>query len=262
MVHDFAVTERYLVFLLPPYLFDTERLQAGATFFDSYVWRPELGLRVLVFDKADLTAAPRRFELPAGFVFHLGNACEEGGVIRLDCMRAPDAVGVREGFLNLMCGGGDVWDGAQPMWVELDLAGGVAGGRARQTVLPLIAEFPRIDPRHVGRRYDSVFMLVRSAAAAHPLRDSVARVDLGRQTVQRYHYGATVIADEHVFVPRPGGAEGQGWLLGSALDTSRGRTLFSVFDAEHLADGPLAQGEMARTLPAGLHGTFVPSSAT
>jgi carotenoid cleavage dioxygenase len=43
---------------------------------------------------------------------------------------------------------------------------------------------------------------------------------------------------------------------------ARRRTLFSVFDAQHLADGPLAQGAMARTMPTGLHGIFIPGRVT
>jgi carotenoid cleavage dioxygenase len=261
MVHDFAITERYLVFLLTPFVWEPERARAGATFLDIQAWRPELGLRALVIDKGDLAAAPRWFELPAGFVFHLGSACEDRGVIRLDCARAADASVVHAGFMDLMCGrhaAAAVDASAQPMLVELDLMRGRAG-RARQTLLPLVAEFPRVDPRTIGRRYGTVFMLARSAPAAvpRPLLDSVARVDLERGRIERYDYGPAVIAEEHVFVPRAGGAEGQGWLVGSALDLARRRTLLSVFDAERLADGPLAQGEMSRTLPVGLHGTFV-----
>lgn len=260
MVHDFAVTERHLVFLLPPFIFDSERSRAGQTFLASHVWRPALGLRVMVLDKADLQAAPRWFELPPGFIFHIGNACEDRGVIRLDCMRSPDALVVSKGLLDVMCGRySKGWETSQPMLVELD----IASGRARQTVLPMVAEFPQVDPRHVGRAYSALFMLARDAATVdRPLLDTVARLDLSSGRIERYHYGHSVIAEEHVFVPRPGGAEGVGWLVGTALDLARRRTLFSVFDAQHLADGPIAQGAMARTMPTGLHGIFIPGRVT
>ena len=253
MVHDFAVTERHLVFLLPPLVFDAERLQAGATFLDAHVWRPELGLRVLVIEKARLDV-PRWFELPPGFVFHIGNACEEGGVIRLDCMRSPGAWQVQQGFLDTMCGEHRPQQQTQLMLVELDLA----SGRARQAVLAPVAEFPRVDPRFIGRRYSQLFAAARSSATMSPGFDAVMRVDLPSGRIDRYDYGVGMLVEEHVFVPRPGGAEGQGWLIGSALDPKRRRMLFSIFDASRLSAGPLAQGEMARTLPLGLHGNFVP----
>jgi hypothetical protein len=53
MVHDFAVTERHLAFLLPPLHFRLHRLMAGASILGSYRWEPRHGLRALVIDKTD-----------------------------------------------------------------------------------------------------------------------------------------------------------------------------------------------------------------
>ena len=72
-------------------------------------------------------------------------------------------------------------------------------------------------------------------------------MDSGRQDA--YRYGADVMVEEHLFVPRAGTlGEGEGWVIGTALDLKRQQMLWSVFDAKSLASGPLAQG---------LHGTFM-----
>ena len=260
MVHDFAVTERHLVFLLPPLVFELERAAAGQTFLDSHVWKPELGLRVMVLDKNRLDQ-PQWFELPAGFVFHSGNAWEDAaGVIRMDCMRAPDAHHATSGLKDLMQGRYDraSVDGlARLTLLEID----TRSGRARQTVLPQIAEFPRVDPRVVGRRYRQLFTTLRQNPGDRPGYDAVMRFDVASGRIDRYRYGADVMVEEHVFVPRPNGrgGEGDGWLLGSALDLKKRQMLFSVFDAQHLADGPIAQGTLARVMPLALHGIFVPA---
>ena len=87
-VHDFAVTARHLVFLLPPLRFSFDKFRAGTTFNESHEWIADAPLRVLNVEKADLHAL-RLFELPSGFVFHLGNACEDkGGSIRFDYVHA------------------------------------------------------------------------------------------------------------------------------------------------------------------------------
>ncbi len=255
MVHDFAVTQNHLVFLLPPLVFEGGRMQQGSSFLQAHVWRPELGLRVLVLPKAQLDA-PRWFELPTGMVFHIGNACEEAGVIRLDCMRAPSAWQAQHGLLDTMCGRHAPQEHAQMTTVELNLA----SGRASQNVWPLVAEFPRIDPRFTGQPYSQVYALARTGAAPRPGYDTVVRVQVQSGKVDRYVYGDEVLVEEHVFVPRPGTTtvrEGHGWLIGTALDLQRQRTLFSVFDAQNLAAGPLAQAHMPRLLPLGLHGSFV-----
>ena len=90
MVHDFVVTERRLVALLPPFVVEPERFASGhVSFLDAHAWRPELGTRVLVFDK-DTLAPVARHALPAGFHFHHGNGWEErDGTIHLDVCQAP-----------------------------------------------------------------------------------------------------------------------------------------------------------------------------
>ncbi len=256
MVHDFAVTSGHLVFLLPPLVFDIERARAGETFLDSHVWQPQLGLRVLVIDKNDL-AAQRWFELPAGFVFHIGNAWEDAQTLRLDCMRADDASGVTWSLRELMKGRHDRAVYAQAALIALDLR----SGRASQSVLPHAAEFPRVDPRVVGQRYRAIYAVERLNPGDRPGYDAVMRLDIDSGEVDRYRYGPDVMVEEHVFVPnRHGrGAEGDGWLVGTALDLRRRAMLFCVFNARRLADGPIVQALMPRVMPLGLHGIFVPA---
>ena len=255
MVHDFAVTENHLVFLLPPLVFELDRARSGSTFLDSHVWKPELGMRVMVLHK-DRLDAPQWMELPAGFLFHTGNAWEDkSGVIRLDYMRTDDASTLTQGFRELMRGDFNGEAAPAVALVELD----TRTGRARQTLLAHHAEFPRIDPRFIGRRHTQLFMAERLAVANRPGFDCVARLDLSSGKVDRYRYGADVMVEEHVFIPsRTGsGKEGDGWLVGTALDLRSQRTLISVFDARRLAQGPVAQGAMDRAVPLGFHGTFI-----
>ncbi|GCL61381.1 carotenoid oxygenase family protein [Pseudaquabacterium pictum] len=256
MVHDFAVTERHLVFLLPPLVFDLARARSGSSFLDAHVWRPELGMRVLVLPKDQLDK-PQWFELPAGFVFHLGNAWEDAaGVITLDYIRSPSAWHANEGLKLLMRGVHEERDVATITLLRLD----TRSGRAHQTLLPLVAEFPRVDPRVVGRRHRQLFVAARQAPGDRPGWDAVQRLDLDSGRTDSYRYGPGVMVEEHVFVPRPGSTrEGDGWLLGTALDLAKQQMLCSVFDARNLAAGPLAQGTLDRPMPLGLHAIFVPA---
>ena len=104
-------------------------------------------------------------------------------------------------------------------------------------------------------------MTERVAVSDRPGFDCVARLQLDTGQVDRYRYGADVMVEEHVFIPaRTGsGKEGEGWLVGTALDLRSRRTLLSVFDARRLAQGPVVQASMDRPLPLGFHGTFIPA---
>ena len=102
MVHDFVVTARHLVIVIPPLVFEPaperERL------LDALLWRPALGTRALVVDK-DGFGARRWYQLPAGFGFHHGNGWEDaGGVIRFDHCVATDATLMRETMHFVMRG--------------------------------------------------------------------------------------------------------------------------------------------------------------
>lgn len=258
MVHDFAVTQRHLVFLLPPLVFDGERARQGEPFLDCHRWSPELGMRAMVIPKDQLDQV-HWFDLPAGFVFHLGNAWEQadGRFIRLDYVRSPDADWVLQGMRDLMRGQYQRQRADYPVatLLELDLR----SGRARQTLTPHIAEFPRVDPRLVGRRYRQVVMAVRRQAPdERPGFDAVMQLDVDSGRTSHYSYGPEVMVEEHLVVPGRQGP-GRGWIVGTALDLRQQAMLLSVFQSDRLADGPVAQATLPRVMPLGLHAQFLPS---
>jgi all-trans-8'-apo-beta-carotenal 15,15'-oxygenase len=57
--HDFTATDRHLVIVLQPWVFD----HRGMPFASQFAWKPEMGTQVMVLDKADLTRR-RIFDLP------------------------------------------------------------------------------------------------------------------------------------------------------------------------------------------------------
>jgi carotenoid cleavage dioxygenase len=254
-VHDFAITERHLVFLLPPLVLERGRMHDGNSFVDSHVWRPELGMRVLVVDKADFSRQ-QWLELPAGFMFHLGNAWEDAqGIIRVDYVHAatPDALyGTDRALMR----------GQMSQRPEYHIATArldPARGQASQELLTMQAEFPRIDPRLTGRRHRHLLHATQSLPT-HPGFSAVARtaVETGRTDI--YSYGADHLVEEHLFIPEPGTAPGgAGWVLGTALDLKQRRTVLTCFRADRLANGPVAQAKLPYALPLGLHATFTPA---
>ena len=120
------------------------------------------------------------------------------------------------------------------------------------------AEFPRIAPDVVGRRNRFVYTLGVSSAGASGWRlRRVVKRDLERGTSEAFDYGSGVIAEEHVFVPRSNPrSEDDGWLVGAFLDYGRELSGIAVFDARHVADGPIARGWLDYPLPLAFHGEF------
>ncbi|WP_418117471.1 carotenoid oxygenase family protein [Variovorax sp. 350MFTsu5.1] len=252
MVHDFAVTERHLVFLLPPLVYDGKRKTDGTSFLDAHVWRPELGMRALVVDKQNWERR-QMLALPAGFLFHVGNAWEEdtprGTQIHIDYVRSDNADSV---FISNR----EVMRARRVKTTEPHLTVAtlnLSTGRATQTALAQEAEFPRIDPRRVGLRHRQVVHATQIRRDL-PGFGAVARTDVETGRSQRFSYGAQTMVEEHVFVPD---GSKPGWVLGTAFDFGRQKTVLSCFAADNLATGPVAQATLPYALPLGLHGAFV-----
>jgi all-trans-8'-apo-beta-carotenal 15,15'-oxygenase len=243
MVHDFAVTERHLVFLMPPLVYDAKRKEAGASFLDAHVWRPELGMRALVVDKQNWEKR-QMLTLPAGFLFHVGNAWEEdtprGTLIHIDYVRSENADSVFTTNREVMRGRRVKSTDPHLTVATLNLD----TGTATQTTLAQEAEFPRIDPRRVGLRHRQVIHATQIRRDL-PGFGAVARTDVESGRSQRFSYGAQAIVEEHVFVPD---GTKPGWVLGTVLDFGRQKTVLSCFAADHLAAGPVAQATLPYAL--------------
>ncbi len=251
-IHDFVITDRHLLFLLPPLRLDLNLPMDSGSFLDRHRWYGDEPLRVLVVDKSDWSRR-RWYELPTGFVFHLGNAWEDkAGVIRFDYVRYDDASFPLQSGRALMRGDGGWQPRGQLALVRLD----TRSGRIEQEVLPSgSVEFPRVDPRLTGGRYRNLYLASRDGTPEHPTFNAVLRYDMDSGTSDTFSYGTAMIAEEHIFVPDPAG-KSDGWVIGTALDLVGQTTVLSVFAAERLADGPLAQATLPYALPLGLHGNF------
>lgn len=249
-IHDFTATDRELVIVLQPWV----RERFAVPIINGMAWRPELGTRVLVIDKADLTRR-RTFELPPFFFFHLGDAWRErDGTIRFDGCIAQNADFATRDVARMTHG---VSFRATPPVAALFALH--PDGRAGLERTRVIAEFPRSDPRRAGlpRRYT---WHVTGAGGGHPLARGLACTDWRSGKTQSFDFGAGHVVDEAVFVPRPGSSEeGDGWLVGPSINLAARASELHVFDARRVALGPLCSWRADAVLPAGFHGAFVPA---
>jgi carotenoid cleavage dioxygenase-like enzyme len=243
LMHDFAVTSRHIVLLLPPML-------AGAgpasTLVDHYTWHADKPLIALVLDKETLTVQ-RRAEMPARFLFHIGNAWEdETGTIRVDAFVDNDATFAVKTARELALARTFSEPTARPTMFTL-----APDGRASMDTLPGAGEFPRTDPRRVGLRHRFTYGVINTG---------LARWDWESSQQEAFSYGPNTWSEEPVFVPRPGATdESHGWLVTTVLNYGAARTELAVFDARGIADGPVARFACPYALPLGFHGAFVPA---
>ena len=259
MPHDFIVTETHIVLLLPPFHYRPERRAEG--FLNLHEWRPEDPCRVLVVDKNDF-ARHYFLELPAQWIFHFGNAWEDSaGIIRFDAARAPDPGVMTSTFTDIMRGNPNFRDSspARHYRYRIDTRKRAIGEEAMLEP-GLHSEFPCVDPRVGCRRYRQLVFLSEheGTTAAHGTFNELSLFDMESGRREAFRYPDEQIPEEHLYVPRPGSEpETSGWILGTAYDWKRRAHVLNLFDAEGIADGPMAVAELPYAIPLGLHGKFV-----
>lgn len=240
-VHDWAVTERFLIIPLQPWL----RERSAASLVDAYAWRGDQPFRVLVLDKSDY-ANRRIYDLPPMFFFHTGDAWEEAdGTIRFDLCAMPDAdfvtrvareaidVGVENGLA-----------------AELVMAALHPDGRAELQRSGRYGEFPQTDRRRQGLVRDLV-------AVADDTTGSLGLMNWRTGAHEAFRFDPGHIVQEHLFVPKPGRSEEQAaWLVGITLNRSARATELHVFDAARVSDGPAATWRSRHAAPLGFHGVW------
>ncbi len=253
MVHDFAVSQKHIIFLLAPIALDRDMLRVGGSFGESMKWNANGATSVLVIDKNDFTKQ-RVLELPPFMVFHFGNAWEENNVIRVDFVRSDNLDIMSDYMPKIMRGELAISADSFATFLKINLNNGKLSMETRDEQL----EFPRVDPRFVAMRNRHVFY--PTFIGKNEKRwgfNAVMRLDVDSGKTDTYSFGEDFHVEEHVVVAKPGSIkEGDGWLVGVGFDAARQQTFATVFDALDLKAGPIAIARLPYWVPRCFHGNF------
>ena len=252
-LHSFAMTDRHLIFVLTPY-----RMEEGKAFFERMRFAEDLPCRVAVVVK-DSPDSARWFDVDFGMVYHFADAFEQGNEIVVRAARHASAKAARSPMSAAMQGRADTVDDHVDL-VELRIDLGKGRAQWHDSGIGGI-EFPAFDPRAVTARQSTIYAPSRTTSAIAPWSNAISAIDLHREKKIVHSYGDLVLAEEHLFVPKPGSERaGQGWLLGTLLDFKAMRSGLVVLDAEHVDAGPLATAWLPYAFPLGFHGAFASSA--
>lgn len=257
MMHDFAITEHYTIFLDLPMEFRPERMQQGQP---PLVFRRDRPSRFGILPRHGDNSSIRWFEAPSCYIFHTLNAYESGDeVVLLACrMSELDVLGAADSPLH------DEDDLAQddpstPLlyrW-HFNLK---TGAVQEEKVSDRPGEFPRINEHYTGRpnRYG---YLAKSAPGSMPRFDGFIKYDLATGATQIHDFGAERYGGEGLFVPRPQAtAEDDGWLLTYVHDQNTDTSELVIIEAQDLATEAVARIPLPQRVPYGFHGIWVPGS--
>ena len=251
MIHDFAITDDAVVFMLFPLVFSFENIKERGGAFS---WEPERGTRITLVDRrTGERGASWRAE--AGFCFHHVNAYELGDEVIVDVCRFPDASIVDDLYLsNLRREGASAAGAVARSYLHRYRLRPGSADAVEQRLGDEPLELPRINYKAASERPYGYAWGV-GICDGSPWLDQIVKVDVdsGEARVWRELH---CFPGEPVFVARPGAAaEDDGVLLSIVLDGLRERSMLLVLDAANLAE--LARAEVSHPIPYGFHGQFV-----
>ncbi|KUI17064.1 carotenoid oxygenase [Mycolicibacterium acapulense] len=280
MMHDFSLTENYVVFYDLPVTFDAGMavemtVPRGLRFVSRlvlsaligrvripdpisarqprgettdrrfpYSWNPRYPARVGVMPREGGNADVRWFDVEPCYVFHPMNAYDDGDTIVLDVVRHPKMFDTNQL-------GPDEGPPTLDRWT-VDLA----DGKVRESRIDDRGqEFPRVDERRVGRRHRYGYApSIRGGEAA----DVLLKHDFIGGATQSRSFGDGKVLGEFVFEPSSrDAAEDDGVLMGYVYDRRTDRSELALLDAQTSED--VATIRLPRRVPAGFHGNWVPS---
>ena len=255
MMHDFALTQKYVVLFDLPVTFSMDAASAGSEL--PYVWNPKHQARVGLLRLDGSSVDVRWFAVDPCFIFHTLNAYDDGDLVVVDMCRYEGAYDV-----SLLAGPGPV---TLDRWIIDPTADKVTQKRLDDH----FQEFPRVDDRAIGRQhrygYSTPIEEVREAVVStnghfpnSAGANALYKHDLTAGSVEAHNFGRGAAAGEAVFVPTsPDAAEDDGYVMAFVYSLDRGATDLVVLAAQDFTAEPVARVHLPARVPLGFHGSWI-----
>jgi carotenoid cleavage dioxygenase-like enzyme len=247
-MHSFGLTERWLVLAEFPFVVNPLALAlSGRPYIENYRWKPELGTRFTLVDRAT-GKATSGFQTDACFAFHHVNAYEDGNEVVVDVCAFADAGVIEDLYLERLRAGKPI---QEPQLTRFRLR---TSDRSvsRERLADGDIELPRINYARCNERpYRYVW---GNSNGPGGWLDRIVKIDTTDGATLSWSQ-AGCYPGEPVFVARPHAErEDDGALLSVVLDASAGSSFMLVLDACDLSE--LARAEVPHHIPFGFHGQF------
>ncbi|GAB3618269.1 carotenoid oxygenase family protein [Okibacterium endophyticum] len=258
MLHDFVVTQNYVVFPIIPMRSEREWLEKGEEIFQ---WDPEEKVYLGVLKRKGRGEDIVWYEGPNRFASHMMGGYDDGRYIHLD---TPVSDSTQFRWFPIVDNGThdpERSKGRLSRWT-IDLAD------PRRTftetrISNLVSEFPRMDDRYETLKYNFGIMGLTEV----PGHDApgfgfrwVASVDLNTGAQKVYYAGDHATVGEPIFVQGgPDTPEGHGYVFVIVSRRDQMHSELVVLDASNVDREPVCTLKMPMRIPRGLHGNWVPS---
>jgi carotenoid cleavage dioxygenase-like enzyme len=245
MMHDFNMTEHYVIFMDLPAVFDLDMALRGEM---PIHWDANYPARLGVMPRNGSDASVVWYDIDPCYVFHPLNAYEDGNTIVIDVSRMSHVW--RDGPMDF----------PSPMLYRWTIDTSAGKVHERQ-IDDHPADFPRVPDRLVGQQHRYGYLTGFGAgvnfenAAQH--HGTLLKYDQHRDVRTSIDVGRGRHPGEAVFVPASAAThEDDGYLITYVYDSDSDRSECVIFDAATMSNDPIASIELPR-VPSGFHGSWI-----
>jgi carotenoid cleavage dioxygenase-like enzyme len=245
MMHDFNITENYVVFMDLPAVFDLNLAIEGKM---PITWSDTYPARLGVMPRNGNDSQVVWYDINPCYVFHPMNSYEEGDKIILDVVR----------FEHIWKK--DAMDFPAPnlwRWTINTTTGKVT----EEQIDDRGAEFPRVNDAVIGSKHRFGYeMSMGNAGFGEVDAGAILKYDREAGNCTSIELGKGRVCGEAVFVAADGAkSEDDGYVMTYVYDQSQDSSEFVIFDAQTMSDEPIATVQLPR-IPFGFHGSWVPAT--
>jgi carotenoid cleavage dioxygenase-like enzyme len=253
MIHDFAVTKNYVVFMDMPVRFSWWKVAMGEGL--PFGWDDSAACRFGVMPRTGSNKDVKWFDIPPCFIFHVMNSFEQGDEVVMDAARY-DKLWVKDSS--------DFFHPAYLTRFTMNLATGKA---SVEKIHDQPMEFPQVDRRLWTNDYRYGYSLITDEATTHGEMVSEAaagfrKYDVTTGEVQDHLLPEQYAPNEAIFIAASDSSgEDEGYLVSFVYDKNTETTALWILDATNVAADPIAKIQLPVRVPQGFHGLWVPDSA-
>jgi all-trans-8'-apo-beta-carotenal 15,15'-oxygenase len=264
-MHDFFVTEDWIIYYNQPALLQPDQIDAVG-FAPSLAWVPEAGTHLVIVPRRGDGAAII-IETEARWMWHAINAFQQGGEIVADYIGydTPDHFlfgeeGADPAFYAWM--EGREGDFAHPGKVRRMVIDPAAGTVRHEVLLEGNNEFPVVNRAVNGRRHRHTYFI--QAGGDSQWWDTLVALDTQSGLSRSYRFGAGHFLSEPIYAPDPRETRPDrdaGWLLVPVYEQERAASSLAVFRVGAIEDGPIAAIRLEDHDPWVFHGYWEGATA-
>ncbi|MEO7329787.1 MAG: carotenoid oxygenase family protein [Minicystis sp.] len=247
MIHDFIVTERYLIFFVPPLRLGMLKVLLGLSSYDeALAWVPGEGTEVLIVPIDD-PARVNRFTIEPFFQNHFANAFARGDDLVVDLVRYRDFAGFNGWVRDFTRGEVQREPGSSFHRMVLSPARQRLLGETRWD---LSCEFPVAPPGTETQAYGTVLLAAHgsSEAARSGMFDTLCRLDIESGKTTHLDFGPKTFPSEPVHAGE--------YLLSLVYDAEKHTSFVAVVKEGRFEEGAVARVHFEHHVPLTFHGMW------